>query len=88
MHELKLALERIKNEAISLADAQVIALEALSGVCPCGDRKKSDCPGEWEPGCDLGNNEKYASVLDKRTAKAIYKQFEIENAFYNKPSGD
>lgn len=28
--------------------------------CKCGDRALADCPGEWEPGCDLGNNEKYA----------------------------
>ena len=30
--------------------------------CKCGDRGLSDCPGEWEPGCDLGNNERYAKV--------------------------
>lgn len=23
-----------------------------------------DCPGEWEQGCDLGNNEKYVGVSD------------------------
>ncbi len=28
--------------------------------CSCGDRPKNQCPGEWEPGCDLGNNPKYA----------------------------
>ena len=28
--------------------------------CACGDRPKDQCPGEWEPGCDLGNNSKYA----------------------------
>jgi hypothetical protein len=22
----------------------------------CKDRAAKDCPGEWEPGCDLGNN--------------------------------
>jgi len=27
--------------------------------CSCGDRPKDQCPGEWEPGCDLGNNPKY-----------------------------
>lgn len=25
----------------------------------CKDRPKSECPGEWEPGCDLGANEKF-----------------------------
>ena len=24
--------------------------------CICKDRALSACPGEWEPGCDLGNN--------------------------------
>jgi hypothetical protein len=24
--------------------------------CMCKDRALSACPGEWEPGCDLGNN--------------------------------
>ncbi len=30
--------------------------------CPCGDRLKKECPGEWEPGCDLGANPLYARV--------------------------
>ena len=30
--------------------------------CVCGDRALSECPGEWEPGCDLGNNEKFVKV--------------------------
>lgn len=24
--------------------------------CMCNDRALSACPGQWEPGCDLGNN--------------------------------
>lgn len=28
--------------------------------CSCGDRHKDQCPGEWEPGCDLGSNPRYA----------------------------
>lgn len=31
-------------------------------LCICKDRPKSQCPGEWEPGCDLGANEKFAAV--------------------------
>lgn len=30
--------------------------------CPCGDRAAALCPGQWEPGCDLGANEKYVRV--------------------------
>jgi hypothetical protein len=32
--------------------------------CSCGDRPKNKCPGEWEPGCDLGNNPKYARRVE------------------------
>jgi hypothetical protein len=32
-------------------------------LCMCKDRALSDCPGEWEPGCDLGNNAKYVRVV-------------------------
>lgn len=34
------------------------------GVCKCGDRAAAACPGEWEPGCDLGANAKYARAVD------------------------
>jgi hypothetical protein len=41
--------------------ALIAALRAaLAEPCPCGDRPAAQCPGEWEPGCDLGNNPKYA----------------------------
>jgi hypothetical protein len=32
--------------------------------CSCGDRPADQCPGEWEPGCDLGNNPKHARRVD------------------------
>jgi hypothetical protein len=28
--------------------------------CACKDRLADECPGQWEPDYDLGNNEKYA----------------------------
>lgn len=31
--------------------------------CECGDRLKEYCPGAWEPGCDLGANEKHAKAV-------------------------
>ena len=37
---------------------------ALAEPCPCGDRSAAECPGEWEPGCDLGNNPKYAKRVN------------------------
>ena len=33
-------------------------------LCMCKDRKLVDCPGEWEPGCDLGANEKHTQVAE------------------------
>jgi hypothetical protein len=37
-----------------------INLCAAMEQCSCGDRHKDQCPGEWEPGCDLGNNPAFA----------------------------
>ena len=31
-------------------------------LCMCKDRPLSACPGEWEPGCDLGNNPAFLEV--------------------------
>lgn len=35
---------------------------AAEPMCMCKDRSLDKCPGEWEPGCDLGNNEKFVRV--------------------------
>lgn len=35
------------------------ALARQVGLCSCGDRPSTQCPGEWEPGCDLGANPAY-----------------------------
>lgn len=44
---------------------EIAALKAaLAEPCPCGDRPAAQCPGEWEPGCDLGNNPKYAKRVE------------------------
>jgi hypothetical protein len=39
--------------------------------CNCGDREASKCPGEWEPGCDLGANPKYAKVVPLEQPEAL-----------------
>jgi predicted RNase H-like nuclease (RuvC/YqgF family) len=39
--------------------------------CNCGDREASKCPGEWEPGCDLGANPKYAKVVPFEQPEAL-----------------
>lgn len=36
---------------------------ASDNQCQCGDRPASGCPGAWEQGCDLGKNEKHATVV-------------------------
>jgi hypothetical protein len=48
------------EEALKAALARHALRAALEEPCPCGDRPAAQCPGEWEPGCDLGNNPKYA----------------------------
>jgi hypothetical protein len=37
---------------------------AEPALCHCKDRPADQCPGEWEPGCDLGNNEKHIRVAE------------------------
>lgn len=65
------ALERTDAEPGTLAwERENEAMEALRAAlaeqkCPCGDRPADQCPGEWEPGCDLGANEKYAKVAEQ-----------------------
>lgn len=36
--------------------------EAL--LCECKDRPAAQCPGSWEPGCDLGRKAEHAKVVD------------------------
>ena len=36
-------------------------------LCMCKDRPLAECPGEWEPGCDLGNNPKFVKAYVPRT---------------------
>mgnify|MGYP005615047221 CR=1 FL=1 len=31
-------------------------------LCECGEKLRKDCLESWEPGCDLGNNERFVSV--------------------------
>ena len=38
--------------------------DAESAVCACKDRDQSACPGEWEPGCDFGNNPAHVRVAN------------------------
>ena len=43
--------------------------------CMCKDRALSACPGEWAPGCDLGNNPAHAwpapAVLDTTDSEVL-----------------
>jgi hypothetical protein len=40
----------------------VVAVGAPA-LCMCKDRPLTECPGEWEPDCDLGNNPAYVKVF-------------------------
>jgi hypothetical protein len=37
---------------------------AAEPLCVCEDRPANQCPGQWEPGCDLGNNEEFVRVAE------------------------
>lgn len=54
-------------------DQRIDALRAaLAEPCPCGDRPAAQCPGEWEPNCDLGNNPAYARRVEiQRPAEPV-----------------
>lgn len=88
MDGLRQALERIKYQAISLADAQVIALEALNEV----HQPNMDSRALFE--ARLDNMQKQGDTwltipsIFALLADCDNKQYELENAFYNKPSGD
>ncbi len=69
IHRLRAAMEQPEQErAQAMRDAGYTRRPTLREMadseqpeqCSCGDRPKNQCPGEWEPGCDLGNNPKYA----------------------------
>ena len=56
--------------------------------CACGDRPKGKCPGEWEPGCDLGNNPKYARRVPLRREWRGLKEWEINDGLDQLPTED
>lgn len=43
----------------------------MQEMCRCVDRPLEECPGEWEPGCDLGTNETFAKISDPRNVRAF-----------------
>lgn len=52
-------------------------LETMQEMCHCGDRPREECPGEWEPNCDLGNNEKFASPYPAFENQTIIQKLRI-----------
>jgi hypothetical protein len=69
-----------KEEA--LAWARGLRADSLE-YCSCGDRPKGHCPGEWEPGCDLGNNPKYARRVPLKQEPVAW----IEHGLVEAPDG-
>lgn len=48
-----------------------VRLVVEADACPCGDRDSSACPGQWEPGCDLGANDAHAVPAPPEAAEAL-----------------
>lgn len=57
----KLGIEPADNRKAFYAGWEAALAEQK---CPCGDRPAEQCLGEWEPGCDMGSNPKYAKVAE------------------------
>jgi hypothetical protein len=55
----------------AIALAAQPAQAATEPHCWCGDRKFSECPGQWEPGCDLGANAKHAVAAPPEAEAAL-----------------
>lgn len=45
--------------------------EPILTACACGARDAAECPGSWEPGCDLGNSAKHVRRVDAETKAQI-----------------
>ena len=60
------ALESAADNECAFRDYQRAADSLRAALaaepCACKDRPATECPGEWEPGCDLGNNPKFVRV--------------------------
>ena len=55
--------------------------------CHCNDRPADQCPGEWEPGCDLGANPAHVRVAqpvqqpgDNINCKSVQKRLAVQAA--------
>ncbi len=60
------AIEWVDSGDMSPGDEDEAIDQVLGSTrCSCGEMPKHKCPGEWEPGCDLGNNPKYAKRVDR-----------------------
>jgi len=72
------ALEAIEGsgcKADLMAAADALRAALVEQKCPCGDRQANQCPGEWEPGCDLGANPKHAKVAEQAQPVAAQHRF-------------
>lgn len=50
-----------EQEAADLGAAVDQMREVMGRYCECRARLAGDCPGTWEPGCDMGSNEAHAA---------------------------
>jgi hypothetical protein len=57
---LTLPPESVLAKSLNLRITTLKAALEQPEQCSCGDRLKDQCPGEWELGCDLGNNPAFA----------------------------
>ncbi len=87
MEALRAALAEDALQRLTDVNQEIEA--ALAEPCPCGDRPAAQCPGEWEPGCDLGNNPEYARRVQEPVAWRLENDaFDYGITSYDKEQAD
>jgi hypothetical protein len=71
------AMQRTYAGGVYISNAAIALRAALAQpvpdapLCHCNDRPATECPGEWEPGCDLGNNPAHVRVSAQPVPDAV-----------------
>jgi hypothetical protein len=60
-----------EQDASDLRDAVDQMREVMGRYCECRARLAGDCPGTWEPGCDMGANEAHAAAAPAETGERL-----------------
>jgi hypothetical protein len=71
VRDLKSAAQQVPEAARPGNDGYASSTPAAPPLCVCKDRPLEDCPGEWEPGCDLGNSATHVRAVNMSPLGAL-----------------